>query len=141
MNRGPQTGKARNGANDRPYIEKANEAFGGTPPDWIVALAEHLDRVGLETTAETIGYSGSAISTAVRNIYKGDVGRVEEKVRGALMGLTVHCQIIGELSRSACLDWQGKPKAATSAHRMLMYRACRNNCPNFRSKGASNGTE
>ncbi|WDR00721.1 transcriptional regulator [Devosia sp. J2-20] len=137
MNRGPQTGKARNGANDRSYMDKATEAFDGNPPEWIVALAARADLTGLDGAAEAIGYSGSLVSTVLRNIYKGDVGRVEEKVRGALLGLTVDCPVIGEMSRHTCLDWQGKPKAATSALRMRMYHACRNNCPHFRPKGGT----
>lgn len=137
MNRGPQAGKARNGANDRTYVEKAMEAFEGSPPDWIVALAQKADAGGLDGAAEAIGYSGSLVSTVLRNVYKGDVGRVEQKVRGALMGMTVTCPVIGEMSRHDCLDWQAKPKAATSALRMRMFHACRNNCPNFRPKGGT----
>lgn len=137
MNRGPQAGKARNGANDRTYVEKAMEAFEGKPPDWIVALAQKADAGGLDGAAEAIGYSGSLVSTVLRNVYKGDVGRVEQKVRGALLGMTVTCPVIGEMSRHDCLDWQAKPKAATSALRMRMFHACRNNCPNFRPKGGT----
>lgn len=141
MNRGPQIGKARNGTNDRSFVEKANEAFEGVAPDWIIALAELADSTNLETAGEAIGYSGSAISSVLRNVYSGDVGRITEKVRGALLGKVVACPVIGEMSRDTCLDWQSKPKAQTSAHRMRMFHACRNNCPNFRSKGAPNGTE
>lgn len=141
MNRGPRTGKARNGANDRSFVEKADEAFAGNAPDWIVALAEKADATNLDKAGDAIGYSGSAVSSVLRNVYAGDVGRITEKVRGALMGKVVICPVLGEMSRDTCLDWQRKPKAATSAHRMRMFHACRNNCPNFRPKGASNGTE
>ena len=137
MNRGPQIGKARNGANDRSYIDKATEAFQGQPPDWIVALAGRADLSGLNGAAEAIGYSGALVSTVLRNVYTGDVGRVEQKVRGALLGLTVTCPVLGEMSRDNCLDWQVKPKAATSAVRMRLFHACRNNCPNFRPKGGT----
>lgn len=141
MNRGPQAGKARNGATDLTFVEKADEAFGGAAPDWIVALAQLADSSGLDAAGAAIGYSGSAVSTVLRNRYAGDVERVAEKARGALLGAVVICPVIGEMTRDTCLDWQQKPKAATSAYRMRMYHACRNNCPHFRTKGASNGTE
>jgi len=119
------------------FAEKARIAFGGTPPDWVQALAEYCDQpgVGLRGAHKRLGYSTSVISTVIRKKYVlGDLGRVEEKVRGLLLGLSVDCPELGEISRNVCLDWQGKPRAQTSSQRARMWRAC-GACPNFRAHG------
>ena len=137
MKRGPQTdtGRARNG-DDRSFAQKAAEAHGGAPEDWVIALAKLADQKGLRVAGETIGYSGATVSQAIAGKYPGDIGKVAEKVRGALLGETVVCPPYGLddiIDRKKCLDWQDKPKAATSAFRVRMYRACRQ-CPNFRNQ-------
>lgn len=139
MIRGPQVGKGRNGADKRSFVEKARDAtaWGEGAPEWVVALAELADHSGLGGAAAAIGYSDGLVSTVLRNSYKGDVDRVAEKVQGALLGKIVVCPVIGEMSRNTCIDWQNKPKAATSAYRMRMFHACRDNCPNFRPKGGT----
>jgi hypothetical protein len=109
--------------------EKAAAAHGGAAPDWIAALAELVDREGLRGAEKRIGYSPAALSNVIRGRYAGDVARVEEKVRGALMGVTVECPVLGEIGRNQCLDWQRKPFAATSSMRVAVYRACRSGCP------------
>jgi hypothetical protein len=118
-------------------LQKATDGWEGSPPEWIIALATAAETTGLAGAAQSIGYSIGLVSAVLRNTYRGDVARVAEKVAGALMGATVGCPVIGEMSRNTCLDWQRKPKAATSAYRMRMYHACRNNCPNFRPNAAS----
>ncbi|MBN9078232.1 MAG: transcriptional regulator [Rhizobiales bacterium 65-79] len=110
-------------------VEKAAAAHGGAAPDWIVALAELVDREGLRGAEKRIGYSPAALSNVIRARYTGDVGRVEEKVRGALMGVVVDCPVLGEIGRNQCLDWQRKPFAATSSIRVSVYHACRGGCP------------
>lgn len=116
--------------------EKAAAAHGGTAPDWIAALADLADREGLRGAEKRIGYSTSALSMVINGRYRnGDLGRVEEKVRGALMGVVVECPVLGEIGRNACLDWQKKPFAATSSVRVAVYRACRAGCPHSTIKG------
>lgn len=154
MNTGPAPGSpARGGLDDRRFVDKCREAFKdhpgsgpgqppGTPPDWVLALAEYCDQPGvaLRGASKALGYSTSVISTVVRGKYVGgDMARVEEKVRGLLMGLVVACPELGELNRSTCLDWQKKPRAQTSSLRTRMYRACRR-CPHFRHANASEET-
>ena len=121
MNRGPMP-------NSRPsgpcFLDKAIAAHGEEVPDWIVELAKLADREGLGGAEKRIGYSRSAISTVINGKYTGDVERVEEMVRGALMAATVNCPILGELARNRCLEWQKKPYAATSSHRVQMFVAC-----------------
>jgi hypothetical protein len=117
--------------------EKAAAAFDGAAPDWIAALAELVDREGLRGAGKRIGYSPAALSNVLRARYTGDVARVEEKVRGALLGVTVECPVLGTIGRNECLDWQKKPFAATSSVRVAVYRACRGGCPHSAlSKGS-----
>lgn len=136
MNRGPAPGSTPR--DERSFVEKATEAYAGSLPDWVLALAEYTDQHRLKGAAAKIGYSTTAVSNVLNNKYAlGDVARVEQAVRGALLGLTVECPVLGELSRTICLQWQAKPRAATSSLRAQMYRACHGGCPHFRSKGGS----
>jgi len=140
MRRGPESGGGRN-ADERSFAEKARDAHAGEPPDWIVALAELADRDGLKGAGLAIGYSGGLVSQVLANKYPGDLGKVEQKTRGALMGATVACPELEVIDRKTCLDWQDKPRAATSAFRVRMYHACRR-CPvskHFQDKEASHG--
>jgi len=110
------------------FADKARVAF-GTAPDWIEELARLADAAGLKGAARRVGYSPSTLSSVLSATYRGDMGRVEEQVRGALMRVTVECPVLGEIGRDQCLDWQKRPFAATNAVRTRVYRACRAGCP------------
>lgn len=125
MNRGPAPGAARV---TKTMSDKAVDAWGDVP-DWIAALAALADRDGLRGAEKRVGYSASAISTVINGRYAGDMNRVEETVRGALLGHVVNCPALGEIGRDQCLGWQKKPFAATSSVRAAVYRACRSGCP------------
>lgn len=126
----------------RPFVEKANDAYAPeAAPDWVLELAKLADLKGLEGAGKAIGRSGGLVSQVVNRKYGqkgGDLRDVEERVRGALMSATVWCQGFGtEISRKDCLDWQGKPRelCTTSGFARRMFRACRDNCPNYRAAG------
>lgn len=125
MNRGPAPGSARQ---DRTMADKAVEGWGSVP-DWVLELAGLVDRTGLRAAGARIGYSASAVSTVINGRYPGDLTRIEECVRGALMGMNVSCPVLGDLGRDQCLAWQKKPFAATSSMRVAVWRACRAGCP------------
>ena len=110
-------------------IDKAQAAWGDAIPDWVVVLAEACDRENQSAVARKTGYSASAISQVLSNSYLGDIGRVEQAVRGAVMSESVECPVMGNLPRNSCISWQRKPFAATNAHRVRMFQACRANCP------------
>jgi hypothetical protein len=131
MIRGPQTGRL---AADP--VEKASTAWGETMPDWVLILAETCQKTNQSAVAKRLDYSPAVVSSILANNYKGDVGRVELVVRGALMAETVPCPALGDIARNVCLEWQGKPYAATSSHRVAMFRACRNSCPYSRIAGS-----
>lgn len=137
MNRGPLPGRA---AVD--HLIKAKIAWGDDAPEWIVILAEACNRSSQSAVAKDLGYSGSAISLVIGNSYNGDLGRIEQMVRGALMAETIICPIMGEMSRDVCQSWQKKPFGTASSHRVRMYTACRSGCPNSRiSTNRSEGND
>lgn len=106
----------------------------GELPDWIEALAESCDRVGQPATAARIGMSVSVVNETLRKKYKGRIDRVADRVKGALLGATVHCPVYGDdLPRDRCLDLQGRPFAATNPDRVLLHRTCPT-CPNYRGQ-------
>ncbi|WP_020179678.1 hypothetical protein [Methylopila sp. M107] len=119
MRRGPKAGAA---AID--YVAKARDAWRGAAPDWILALAAEASRSSGKAVADRLGYSSSVISTALANAYPGDLGRLEEIVRGALMGASVDCPELGEIGRDQCLREQREPFRATSAFRVRLFHAC-----------------
>lgn len=125
MKRGPAPGASPGGTT---MAQKAAAAWSPVP-DWVAALADLADREGLRGAERRIGYSASALSTVVNGRYAGDVARVEEAVRGALMGHVVACPVLGEIGREVCLSWQRKPWAPTSSVRAAVHRACRAGCP------------
>ncbi|WP_043062125.1 hypothetical protein [Brucella anthropi] len=111
-------------------IDKARAAWGETLPEWIVILAEACDRESQSAVARKVGYSASAVSQVLSNTYQnGDINRVEQAIRGALMAETVDCPVMGDLPRNTCVLWQRKPFVATNAHRVRMFQACRKGCP------------
>lgn len=111
------------------FASKALLAWGDPLPDWIGELAKLADAEGLAGAASRIGYSRSAISNVLAGKYPGDLGRIKEMVRGALMSATVTCPVLGEIGRDRCLIEQREPFRATSAFRAQLYHACRGGCP------------
>ncbi|MBD8890174.1 transcriptional regulator [Roseibium litorale] len=104
-------------------------------PDWVSELALMADAKGLASAAGRIGYSTAVVSQVIGAKYPGDLTKVEDKVRGALMGLTVICPVLGEIGRDYCLSQQAKPFAATNSTRTRVYRACRSGCLHSGLKG------
>lgn len=116
-------------------VAKATEAWGNIP-EWVLSLAEACNAQTQAAVSRQLGYSAAVVSQVLSNSYqKGDIGRFEQAVRGALMAETVRCPVMGDLSRNACVSWQRKPFAATNSHRVRMYQACRSNCPHSRITG------
>lgn len=109
-----------------------------TPPDWVIELARACDAPGASqaSVARRIDYSASAVSSVLRNSYGGDLARVEQVVRGALMAETVACPIVGEITRNVCLGHQKRARkfVPTSSMRVHLYRTCPT-CPHSRMKG------
>lgn len=130
-------GPAPNAFSPRVAMANVRDAW-AEPPEWVVELARACDAPGASqaSVAKRIGYSPSAVSTVLRNGYAGDLARVEQAVRGALMAETVQCPIVGEIGRDVCLGHQKRARkfVPTSSMRVHLYRTCPT-CPNSRMKG------
>lgn len=128
MNRGPVKNSRPDG---KSFVKKAIDAHGAPLPDWLEELAQLADANDLGVAGKRIGYSRSAVSTIISGKYPGDLARVEQMVRGALMALTVECPVLGEIGRDQCLTEQKEPFRATSRHRAQLFHACKT-CPQRR---------
>lgn len=116
------------------HADAAHKAWGETPPEWIVVLADQCDRSNQSTAAQRLGVSQSVVAETIRKTYKGSLARVEERVRGAFMGKTVDCPVLGDdLARDRCLDLQGRPLAITNPERVQLFRTCPT-CPHYRGQ-------
>ena len=117
-------------------VAKAVACWGDDAPDWVIVLAEACNRESQSAVSGRVGYSAAVISQVLSNSYsKGDIGRVEQMVRGALMAVTVRCPRLGDLPLNACLTWQRKPFDPTNSQRVRMFHACRNGCIHSRISG------
>jgi transcriptional regulator with XRE-family HTH domain len=96
---------------------------------WLAALRLACKEKSQAAVARRLGLSPATVNQVLKSSYKGNLRAIEERVRGALMGWTVDCPILGDIRRNVCLDWQAKPFAATNEQRVMLYRACRSGCP------------
>jgi DNA-binding transcriptional regulator YdaS (Cro superfamily) len=96
---------------------------------WLAALRLACEKDSQAAVARRLGLSPATISQVLKGTYKADLSGVEQRVRGAILGETVDCPILGDIRRHVCLDWQAKPFAATNEQRVRMFRACRDGCP------------
>ena len=108
-------------------------AWGDDAPDWIVVLADECDRASMRAVAMRIGYGPSVVTESLRRKYAGRLDRVEAAVRGAFMGATVDCPVLGELPRDRCLVIQKRPFGSTNPHRVMLAKACPA-CPHCRGR-------
>ncbi|MBF0249931.1 MAG: transcriptional regulator [Alphaproteobacteria bacterium] len=121
---------------DRSNIDKALAGWGDPLPDWIQVLAEECDATSQAKVGPRLGYKGAGVVCAViNNNYPGDLARVEDAVRGALMNATVECPVDGEITKDLCIRNQKTKLATTSNRRIRLYRACRGGCQHFKYGG------
>lgn len=109
----------------------------GDPPDWVVQLAAACERSSQAAVAERIGYSPAAVNQVLQNVYDGNLARVENAVRGAIMNETVDCPVMEVIPRQACARHQRLRRDQITANPLLpkLYRACRAGCPHSLIKG------
>lgn len=117
-------------------VVRASDAW-GTPPDWVLILAEACNMENQTSVGRRLSYAGSTISQVLSNTYLGDMERFEQVVRGVLMAETVICPRLGEMSRNVCQTWQRRPFSTASSNAVAMYQACRSGCPHSRLQGGS----
>lgn len=111
-------------------MDIARGAWGAALPDWVERLARECAEASQVSVAAAIGRSPALVSQVLRRKYPGDLGAVEEAVRGAFMGAQVTCPALGPIATHECQDWQRKARrfVNVNALRVRMYRAC-HHCP------------
>ncbi len=97
-------------------------------PRWIAALREQCAASTQTAVAEKIGYSAAVVNQVLKGTYKGNLDAVEKAVRGAFLGETVNCPVLGELEANRCNEYQRQPYAASNKQRVMLYRACHKPC-------------
>lgn len=102
------------------------ETWGVDAPDWVQALARACAETSQNKVAARLGYSAAVISQVLRRKYPGDMGAVEEQVRGHLLAETVACPARGVMPTHLCRAWRAKARnfQNTNAERVMMHRAC-----------------
>ncbi|MCC5965519.1 MAG: hypothetical protein JJU24_05220 [Natronohydrobacter sp.] len=111
-------------------LDIARSAWGTPVPDWIETLARACAARSQVSVANDIGRSPALVSQVLRRKYPGDLGAVEQAVRGAFMGAQVTCPAKGAIATHECQGWQRKARQFVNSNpqRVRMFRAC-NNCP------------
>ena len=107
------------------FMANARAGWGAALPDWVIELATQCDAATASAVARRIDYSVAVVSAVVRGRYNGDLGKVEQKVRGAFMGATVICPVLDEIARDVCIAEQGKKHLGSSSTRAKLFRACK----------------
>lgn len=113
-------------------MQAVREAWGGEPPDWVIVLAEAVFSTSQGAAARRLGYSKSVISEILKNQYKGSLARIEQAVRGGLMGAKVACPVLGQdITTAQCLTHQRRPFSSIHSNvlHMRLWRGCKT-CPN-----------
>lgn len=105
------------------HLTKANVAWNGAPPPFVVALAELADRSGLAAAGAAIGYGKAAISLVLSARYGAGLGRIEAAVAEKL-GVTHPCPILGPIDATRC----AREQDAATRNRSLLGGMLRNAC-------------
>ncbi|MGD1880820.1 MAG: hypothetical protein ACFB11_00680 [Paracoccaceae bacterium] len=109
----------------------AHDAWGEVP-DWVVRLVEACDAKGQSQgkIAKKLGCTPGVVSAVIRNNYKADPGRIEDRVRAVFMPTSVQCPALGEISSADCMRWLDRKDHDHSAMPLFvrMRKACKT-CP------------
>lgn len=116
------------GPTKKDFVAVVRERWGEEAPRWVVVLAERCTEERQAAVAKRLDVSASMISAVLAGTYAakgGNTAGLEARVRGAYMGETVDCPVLGEIGTDRCRDEQSQPFRATSAMRAQLYHACR----------------
>ncbi len=92
-------------------------------PKWLQELKKQCELTNQRRVAEMLGYSQTVINQVLKGIYRGDLSKVEAKIRGAFLGETVGCPILGELEINKCINYQSSQSTANCL-RVSMRKTC-----------------
>lgn len=91
---------------------------------WLQELRAQCQITSQPKVAKVLGYSPAVINQVLKGTYKGDIKKVEQKVRGAFLGETVGCPILGELERNKCIEHQNAKYSSVNRLAVQLYRKC-----------------
>ena len=116
-----------------PFGEIARAHWGPELPDWIARLVEECAFTSQSQTARRLGLSPTVINRVLRRAYPGNMGNIEDAVRGVLMHERIDCPALGLIERDDCVSWRRKARnfVPSNSTRVQMSRAC-NRCPHNR---------
>ncbi|MBP2231804.1 hypothetical protein J2847_005123 [Azospirillum agricola] len=109
------------------HLSKAERAWKGTPPPFVVALAELADRSGLAAAGAAIGYGKAAVSLVLSARYGAGLGRIEAAVNEKL-GISTVCPVLGDITEERCAREQAGAQRNRSLLGGMLRNACRD-CP------------
>lgn len=117
-------------------VEIAATAWTDGLPEWVRRLAEECAETSQNRAARRLGYSAATISQVLRAKYPGDLGGIEERVRGILMAEVIDCPALGEIATHECQEWRKRSHdfSPVNTLRVRMFRAC-NRCPRNGKEG------
>ena len=109
------------------YVEQAQNAWGGTMPEWVLALAIACDGSdSMSAVARRLDYSNAVVSSVLTNKYRGRHDRVEAKVRGIMMSAEVFCPAAGmTIARNQCADNQRRKPSSANPLTAKFPAACK----------------
>ena len=117
-------------ANAVDFVAKADAAYGGGAPDWVVALATEANRTTAKAVAARVGYSNAVVSTVLSNTYRAPLAPIEAAVRAALMRDLIRCPGLDvDITGAECLANQKRPFPTSNPTAVRLYYACRGGCP------------
>ncbi len=102
--------------------------------DWIKDLEKECEKSSQRRVAKSIGYSATTINMVIKGCYTGDLSAVETAFKVAFKDLKVECPILGIIKASICNKQQKMGLVTCNPLKIKIYKACRNNCPNFKGE-------
>ena len=78
-------------------LENARAAWGDELPEWVAQLASECETTSQNRVAGRLGRSAAVVSQVIRRKYPGDMGAVEQLVRGVFLNGTLECPELGVL--------------------------------------------
>jgi hypothetical protein len=94
--------------------------------DRLMLLTATVREKGQAQAARELDYSDAAICQVLKGTYKGDVGRILQRVAEVYGTDTVRCPVLGEISLGRCAEEKKRPFSAASPLRVRLWKACKN---------------
>lgn len=120
--------------------ETVARCWGDNAPDWVLALADEVDRSSQSAAGARIGYTKGTICQVLRNQRRpGSLGRIAAAVQERIMVALVGCPVLGEITVKQCSEEQARPYSSANPLRVRLYRTCRECEHNRNNQEAVNG--